>query len=126
MSFHIYAKVASLRSRGLKQMAWVDYLFNSLGDKADQLTRLASSTDAEIKERISASKSFYTIELAEDTFRLGTVFESFQYQVKTPISNRSLLARFLILWLKQYVVLTLSHEVIVADVVYTAVLLVFG
>jgi len=37
-----------------------------------------------------------------------------------------LLARFLILWLKRCVVLTLPHEVIVADVVYPVVLLAFG
>jgi len=41
-------------------MAWANYLFNDLGDKADRLTRLAPSTDAEIKEKISASTSPYT------------------------------------------------------------------
>jgi len=41
-------------------MAWVNYLYNGLGDKADQLTRLALSTNVEIKERISVSTSTYT------------------------------------------------------------------
>ena len=36
--FHICAEVTSLRSRGVKQMAWADYLFHGLGDKADRLT----------------------------------------------------------------------------------------
>jgi len=36
------------------------------------------------------------------------------------------LAGFLMLWLKQCVMLTLLHEVIVADVVYPAILLAFG
>ena len=49
-------------------MAWANYLFNGLGDKADRLTRLAPSTDAEIRERISASTSSYTTESAEDIF----------------------------------------------------------
>jgi len=95
-------------------------------DKADRLTRLAPSTDAEIKERIGAPISSYTTESVEDTFRPGTIFESFHYQAKTPISIRALLAGFLILWLKRCVVPTLPHEVIVADVVYLAIILAFG
>jgi len=65
-------------------MGWADYLFSCLGDETDRLTRLALSTDAEIKERINASTPSYTIDSIEDTFRPGTVFESFQYQAKTP------------------------------------------
>jgi len=66
--FHICAEITDLRSGGFKQMAWANYLFNGLGDKADRLTRLAPSTDAEIRERISASTSSYTTESAEDIF----------------------------------------------------------
>jgi len=68
-------------------MARASYLFNGLGDKADRLTYISCSTDAEIEERISASTSSYTMESVEDTFRPGTVFESFHHQAKTPISN---------------------------------------
>ena len=107
-------------------MARANYLFNGLWDKGDQLTRLVPSTDAKIEGRINASISTYTTESVEDTFRMGRVFESFQHQAKTPISNRALLAEFLILWLKQCIVLTLPHEVIVADVAYLAILLAFG
>ena len=78
-------------------MAWTNYLFNNLGDKADRLTRLDLSTDAEIKEMIRASTFSYTMESTEDSFRPGTVFESFYYQAKTPISNRALLAGFMLL-----------------------------
>jgi len=39
------------------------------------------------------------------------------------ISDWALLVGFLMLWLKRCVVLTLPHEVIIADVVYPAVLL---
>ena len=38
------------------------------------------------------------------------------------MSNRALLVDFLMLWLKRCVVSALPHEVIVADVVYPAVL----
>jgi len=75
-------------------MAWVNYLFNCPGDKADRLTRLTPSTDAETKERINASTSSYTTESTEDTFRPGTIFKSFHCQAKTPISNRALLSGF--------------------------------
>ena len=65
--------------------------------------------------------SSYTTESNEDTFKPDTVFESFHHQARVPISDRALLASFLMLWLKRCVVPTLPHEVIVADVVYPAV-----
>jgi len=80
----------------------------------------------EIAERINASTSSYTIESNEDTFRPDTVFESFHHQARVPISNRTLLAGSLMLWLKRCVVPMLPHEVIVADVVYLVVLLAYG
>ena len=90
------------------------------------MTSLAPCTDEEIAERISASTSSYTIESNEDTFKPDMIFESFHHQARIPISGRALLAGFLMLWLKHFVVPTLSHEVIVADVVYPAVLLAHG
>ena len=54
------------------------------------------------------------------------VFESFHHQARVPISDRALLANFLMLWLKRSVVPTLPYEVIIADVVYPAVLLAYG
>jgi len=121
----IFAETTGLRSGGVIQMAWANYLFNDLGDKADRLTRLSPSTDVELKERISASTYSNTTKLNEDTFRPCTIFENFHYQAKTPISNRALLAGFLMLWLKRCIVPTLPHKVIVTDVVYPAVLLAF-
>ena len=50
--FHICIEITNLRSEGVKRMAWANYLFNGLRDKADRLTHLAPSTDAQIKERI--------------------------------------------------------------------------
>jgi len=52
------------------------------------------------------------------------VFESFHHQA--PMSDRALLAGFLMLWLKRCAVLTLPHEVIVADMVYPTALLAHG
>ena len=107
-------------------MAQANFLFNGLGDKADRLTHLDLCTDMKIEERISASTSSCTKKLAEDTFRPGIIFESFHHQARTPVSNRALLGRFLMLRLKRCIMPTLLHEVIVADVVYLAVLLAFG
>jgi len=86
---------------------------------------MAPCTDEEIAERINTSISSYTTESNEDTFRPDTVFESFHHQARIPISDRALLAGFLMLWLKRCVVPTLPHKVIVADVVYPTVLLAY-
>ena len=63
------------------------------------------------------------MESSEDTFKPDMIFESFHHQARIPISDRALLAGFLMLWLKRCVVATLPHEVIVTNVVYPAILL---
>ena len=67
--------------------------------------------------------SSYTTESNKDTFKPDRVFESFHHKVRIPILERALLAGFLLLWLKWCIVPTLTHEVLVANVVYPAVLL---
>ena len=78
-------------------MAQVSYLFQGLNDKTGPVTRFAPSTDTEIEERISASTSSYTTKSNEDTFKPGMVFESFHHQARFPISDRALLAGFLMI-----------------------------
>jgi len=109
---------------GVKKISWANYLFPGV-NKTDPMTRLVSSTDEEIFERISASTSSYTTESNKNTFKLDKIFESFNHQARIPISDQALLVGFLMLWLKRCVVPTLPHEVIVADVVYPAVLLAY-
>ena len=58
-------------------MSWVSYLFNGINEKSNSVTCLAPSTDEEIVKRISASTSSCMTDSNEDTFKLGTVFESF-------------------------------------------------
>jgi len=123
--FHICGQVTGWRSGGVKQISWANYIFPEV-NKTDPMTRLAPSTDEEIIERISASTSSYTTESNENTFKSYTIFESFHYQAKVLMSNRTLLAGFLMLLLKRCVVPTLPHEVIIADVVYPGVLLAHG
>jgi len=107
-------------------MSWVRYQFNGINKKDSLVTSLAPCTDEKIAERINVSTSSYTIESNEDTFKPDTVFESFHHQTRILISDRALLAGFLMLWLKCCVVPTLPHEVIVPDVVYPAVFLANG
>jgi len=106
-------------------MSWASYLFNGINEKDSPVTSLAPCTDEEIAERINASTSSYTTESNEETFKPDTVFESFHHQARIPIFDRALLAGFLMLWLKCCVVPMLPYEVIVADVVYPAVLLAY-
>jgi len=116
--FQICTETTGLRAGGIKHMAWANYLFKGLGDKVGRVSHLAPSTDAEFKERIDASMSLYITES-----KPYTVFESFHHQAKTPISNRALLAEFLMLWLKRCVMLILPHEAIITYMVYPAVML---
>ena len=87
---------------------------------------ISSYINAEIVEIISESVTSYVTESNEDTFKPDTDFDSFHHQAKISISDRALLAGFLMLWMKRCIVPTLPDEVIVADVVYLAVLLVHG
>jgi len=98
-------------------MSWASYLFNGINEKDKPVTSLAPCTDEKIAERINDSASSYTTEWNENTFRPNMVFESFHHQARVLISDRALLAGFLMLWLKRCVVPTLPHEVIIADVV---------
>lgn len=67
----------------------------------------------------------YTADLDEGGFRAGMVFRSFYYQVGFPISSRSLITRFLMLWLKWCISPSLSKDAIAINMVYPAVFLVY-
>ena len=77
-------------------MSWVNYLFPEV-IKTGLVTQLAPNTDEEIAERISTSTSSYTTGSNEDTFKPDLIFKSFHHQAKIPISDRALLAGFLML-----------------------------
>ena len=78
-------------------MSWVSYLFKGINEKNNPLTSLAPFTDEKIAERINASTRSYTTESNEDTFKPDTVFISFHHQTRISISDRALLAVFLML-----------------------------
>ena len=94
------------------------------------MTRPDPSTNADIKERINTLTSSYTIpqnrlKILLDQAQSSKVSITKPRPLFPPISNRILLAGFLMLWLKRSIVPTLPHEVIVTDVVYSAVLLAY-
>ena len=107
-------------------MSRANYVLCGLGEKLSLVSRLATSIDTEITERISESATSYTTESNQDTFKPNTIFDSFHHQAKIPILDRALLAGFLMQWLKRCVVFTLPHEVIVVDIVYPTILLSYG
>ena len=90
------------------------------------VSRLDVCTDEELASRLVDSAYFYTADSDENLFRAGTIFESFHRQAQIPISDKALLAGFLMLWLKKCVVPTRPHESITVDMVYPAVLLAYG
>ena len=90
------------------------------------MSQLAASTDVEITKRIFESVTSYVTESYKDIFKPDTIFDSFHHQARIPISDRAYLAGFLMLWLKWCVVSTSPYEVIIADIVYPAVLLAYG
>ena len=56
----------------------------------------------------------------------GETFESFHHQAENIISEKALLAGYLMLWLKRRVVPSQNFDVMVAEVIYPAVCLVYG
>jgi len=68
-------------------MSWANYPFGGLEEKSNSISRLATSTDAEIVKRISESVTLYVMELSEDTFKHDTIFDSFHYQAKIHLCN---------------------------------------
>lgn len=70
--------------------------------------------------------TFYKTNSNEDEFKANTSFKSFHHQAHTLVSDRALIAGFLMLWLKHYIISSLCHDAITIEVVYLAVLLVHG
>jgi hypothetical protein len=87
-------------------------------DKTVLVSRCGACTDEELAERVAETMEFYITDSDEDVFKAGIVFESFHRQAQTPISDKALVADFLMLWLKKCVVPILPHEAITVDVVY--------
>lgn len=49
--FHICGQMTKLRSQGVKQKVWIQYLFPNLDTVGDDISTLSVCTEAEIEER---------------------------------------------------------------------------
>lgn len=101
------------------------YLFKNLKEGSIVGCKAASQDDIEqcITETGDVS---YTIESDESGFKAGTTFKSFHYQPRFHVSNQGPIAGFLMLWLKRCVIPSLPKDVIAINVVYPAILLLYG
>lgn len=75
---------------------------------------------------VNVGATSYVIESNKDGFKAGTSFQCFHYQAQTHISNRGLIAGYLMIWLKQCVVLYVYQDAIAIEIVYPTVLLTDG
>lgn len=107
--------------------AWVEYLFQHWDDNShDVQKQVACDTDT-INRRIDTYfTTTYTTESDKVCFKVCTVFESYHYQIATPISDGAIIDRFFIIWLKRCVIPIPPHEACVVEVIYPAILLAHG
>ena len=59
-------------------------------------------------------------------YEKGDILRSFHHQARRPMSRKALLAGFLSVWLKRYVVPSTSSDVILPTILLSAVHLVHG
>ena len=92
------------------------------------VTVLGICDQATIAKRIFESP--HTLHIADsdqDNFKAGDTFESFHHQAGNAISEKALLAGYLMLWLKRCVVPSSTNfDMLVAEVIYPAVCLAYG
>lgn len=102
-------------------------MFCNLDQAHVKVARNDGLSDEAIQERILNLEATSCITKSdEDRFKAGTQFKSFHYQARHRVSDRGLIARFLMLWLKKCIVPHLPKEAITIDIVYKAVLLTHG
>jgi len=66
------------------------------------------------------------LEEDDGPYKKGDIFQSFHHQARRPMSQKALLADFLSVWLKRYVVPSPSNDVILLTVLLSTVRVVHG
>lgn len=127
MSFSYLWTDDQTENQGVKQRAWVEYLFPNLYTNDGEILTLSTCTEAEMEERIAHfGTQAYVAESDEDIFKAGTSFESFYHQAKYPLSNMALFVGFLMLWLKHCIVSSTPQKALSVSAVYLVIFLVYG
>lgn len=106
---------------------WATYLFRNLKDSLGGITSYKATDNDEIERHIEEIGDVsYTAESDEDGFKTSTVFESFHYQARFPISSEALLSDLSYMRLKRSIIPSLPMDTIAINVVYPVPLLAYG
>ena len=99
---------------------WVDHLFSILDDATKEVQFPISDIDIN-RKMISSGHEDVVLEEDDDIYKKGDRVKSFHLQAKHPISRKALLAGFLSVWLKKYVVPSPQHDEILLWVLLPSV-----
>ncbi|ONK73232.1 uncharacterized protein A4U43_C04F28720 [Asparagus officinalis] len=129
LTYHYHVALAGVKPLSKKTKPQIslkkfaDYLFRNLeSNSGEVICELRPLTPSEINELIKKSSAqSYTTASIEDDFPAGTKFQTFLWHAMQPIPPMTLLAGYLTIWLKKYVVLYQSTNVLPAKVFYLAV-----
>lgn len=121
------ADLVGIRSQEIDHKIWATYLFRNMKERLAIISGHKPADKDEIEGRIAETGDVsYTINSNKGGFNLGTALRSFHYQAGFPLSDRSLIAGFLILWFKRCIVPSLPKNAIAINVLYPVVLLACG
>lgn len=106
---------------------WAGYLFPGGETGEGVIEHWATVIEREIQARIGTShyEATYTTEGLADDYDEANISSNLHYQVRHQISNRAVLAGFLMLWLKRCLVSSPPHEIVIMDIIFPVVRLAF-
>ena len=105
-------------AKGIK--VWADYLFPLLDGAPENIQSPISDDDIHQK-MISSAHEDVVLKEDDRIYVEGDRFKRFHRQAKHPISQKALLASFLSVWLKKYVIPSPPHDRILSWMLLPAV-----
>jgi hypothetical protein len=134
--YHICMQVfGSVDKKGVKKRSspsishklWADYLFKNLESRRGRVAPLDHLPHEAVEARsFAAGQIDYTADSDECGFKAGDKFESFHLQAEQPISDKALLAGYLLIWLQKCVVPSRNFETLSIEAIFPAVRLAYG
>ena len=104
---------------------WADYLFSILDGVPEDVQ--FSIPEEDIRQKmVSSAHEDIVLEEDDGIYERGDRFKSFHHQAKYPMSQKTLLAGFLSVWLKKCVVSSPPHDEILLWVLLLVVQLIHG
>lgn len=115
------------RGQGVGHKIWTIYLFRNLNKSLRSIVGHKAADKDEIKRRtIQTGDMSYTIKFDEGGFKASTIFMSFHYHARFPMSSQSIIVGFFMLWVKWCIIPSLPKKAIAINVVYLVVSLAYG